>query len=291
MNIRTADARTIALSEHGAPGGTPVFHCHGLPGSRLDGALMHDAAVRAKVRLIGFDRPGIGGSTPLATRSIGDVSSDVTQVADQLGIDRFGVVGVSGGAPYAMATAADLPHRVTALALLVPLWWVDGTLDEPLPAVVGVDAEMIASGPDALVPLIDAQKAAFEATPSLVAEALLQTAAGDDREVLTRPRVLEALTASFLECTRQSGEAVAREIWLTMNPWGFAPEEIRCPTTIWVGEVDPYTPATGISSLWRRLPAATVRTVPRLGHSAFIEAAPEVMRLMAAADRDAPARR
>ena len=41
-----------------------------------------------------------------------DVVADVRALADELGFDRFGVSGGSGGGPHALACAALLPDRV-----------------------------------------------------------------------------------------------------------------------------------------------------------------------------------
>ena len=59
----------------------------------------------------------MGGSTALAGRSVLDFARDVEEFADALGLARFGLVGVSAGGPYALATARGLPDRVLRTAL------------------------------------------------------------------------------------------------------------------------------------------------------------------------------
>jgi pimeloyl-ACP methyl ester carboxylesterase len=62
--IKTPDGRTLAVEEAGDPGGRPVLVHNGTPNSRhLFGPVAADAAARG-LRLIGYDRPGYGGSTP-----------------------------------------------------------------------------------------------------------------------------------------------------------------------------------------------------------------------------------
>src|SRR5262245_52528836 len=95
--ITLSDGRTLAYAEYGAPRGSPVFHFHGTPGSRLQGRLLDAAAVAANVRLICPDRPGFGESDFLKKRRFLDWARDVRELADHLGIDRFAVSGLSGG--------------------------------------------------------------------------------------------------------------------------------------------------------------------------------------------------
>jgi pimeloyl-ACP methyl ester carboxylesterase len=74
---------------------------------------------RCGVRVITYDRPGYGRSTRLKGRSIADAAGDVVAIADHLGLDQFGVIGVSGGGPHALAVAAKAPERVTRCATIV----------------------------------------------------------------------------------------------------------------------------------------------------------------------------
>ena len=74
---RTPDGRTLAIEEAGDPGGHPVLVHNGTPNSRhLYGPAAADAAARG-LRLIGYDRPGYGGSTSQPGRTVADCTADV----------------------------------------------------------------------------------------------------------------------------------------------------------------------------------------------------------------------
>ena len=73
---------------------------------------------RHHVRLIAPDRPGFGLSDPHLDRTFLSWAADVAELADALAIDRFAVMGLSGGAPHAAVVAHQLPERVTAVALI-----------------------------------------------------------------------------------------------------------------------------------------------------------------------------
>src|SRR5438552_13625689 len=94
---------TIALSEYGDPAGTPVFFCHGWPSSRTMAELTDDAARDLDVRIISADRPGISRSAFQANRKLLDWPPVLQQLADHLAIERFHMLAISGGAPYAYA--------------------------------------------------------------------------------------------------------------------------------------------------------------------------------------------
>src|SRR4051812_34137799 len=98
--VTLRDGRRLGYAEYGEPDGRPVFYFHGTPGSRIDGRGA-DAEVRALgLRVIAVERPGYGLSTFVPRRTIASWPADVTELADALGIERFGVYGYSYGGPY-----------------------------------------------------------------------------------------------------------------------------------------------------------------------------------------------
>src|SRR5687768_5971904 len=102
----------LHVREAGDPQGSPIIFFHGTPGSRLDISFADELAAEQGVRLVSFDRPGYGGSTP-APFGLVSLAEDVATMADRLGIDKFATMGHSGGSPFALAAAVVLPDRVT----------------------------------------------------------------------------------------------------------------------------------------------------------------------------------
>lgn len=98
------------------------------PGSRIGGSMLHEAARQLRVRLIAVDRPGFGGTTFTRHHTLSSWASTLQQLSDQLRIQRFGILGASGGAPFAAACARFIPaERITGLGLLCPLGPVNGS--------------------------------------------------------------------------------------------------------------------------------------------------------------------
>ena len=115
QTITLADGRKLCFARYGAPKGKPVIYLCGGGMSRLDGEQFDSEARRSGVEIISTDRPGCGGSSPEPTRTFLSYADDLKQLADRLGIGRFVVAGMSNGGAFAMAAAARLPERVSAV--------------------------------------------------------------------------------------------------------------------------------------------------------------------------------
>src|SRR5262249_25526737 len=113
------DGRKLGYAEFGPVEGRPILWFHGTPGARRQVApVARTASWERGVRLIAVERPGIGASTPHAYRAVVEFADDVRQLTEGLGIERFAVVGLSGGGPYALACAHEMSDRVLAAAVL-----------------------------------------------------------------------------------------------------------------------------------------------------------------------------
>ena len=116
--VTTQDGRKLRISEAGQPDGIPVLVHHGTPGSRLLYQPWVEDAQSRGIRLISYERPGYGGSTPHPGRSVASVADDVSAIAEHLNLDLLCVWGASGGGPHALACAALLPDLVVAAAAI-----------------------------------------------------------------------------------------------------------------------------------------------------------------------------
>jgi pimeloyl-ACP methyl ester carboxylesterase len=116
--IRLPDGRLLDYAEWGDPSGQPLIYCHSFPGSRAEGRLGDQPAKHAGVRVIAPDRPGMGLSDFQPGRALVDWPDDVGHLADALGLERFAVLGISGGSPYAAVCAWRLPQRLTDVGIV-----------------------------------------------------------------------------------------------------------------------------------------------------------------------------
>lgn len=248
----------LGIAEFGDPRGQPVLYCHGCPGSRIEAGVLADAATRAGARLIAIDRPGIGLSSPQPGRRILDWPGDVARLADALAIDRFTILGFSGGAPYAAACAFRLPDRLYACGLVAgagPAGRVLGTLAQILP------------GPT--IPLVR-PFISNRARMTWWLRRVRWLARRADRESFERREIEPIVVASVVESLRQGSEGVARDVTLLGQSWEFALEDITMPIRLWHGEDDAIVPIRVGRAAANRLRHATAVFVQGEAHKSLL---------------------
>lgn len=271
--ITLPDGRRVAYLDGGDPAGSPVLGLHGTPGCRLN-RLPDDAVyARTGVRYITTDRAGYGQSSRHRGRSVADEAADVRAVADALGLDRFSVVGGSGGGPHALACAALLVGRVERVACqssLAPLGeggmrrheWLDGMTTEIAQALAWVDA-----GETVLEAKIQSAQELMEQRLVSDPASFLGEGMGEaDQEVLARPEVVAVFTRIMAE---QAAHGVGGSVDDTLafaRPWGFALSAITVPVLLTYGLQDFSCPPGHGRWLARQIPTALVVEDETGGH-------------------------
>lgn len=255
--VRLPDGRAIAVEEYGDPKGTPVLYFHGWPASRLEAGLIGDLPVR----LLAFDRPGYGRSTPLPGRRLLDWPDDVAAVADRLGLDRFHIVGLSGGGPFAAACAYAMPHRVAGLALVCPVPPAS-SVSHRAPGVghlfrLGRHPKVAHRLLSLLRPLL---RRRIITPRTLVGNGL----PASDRAVLTRP-MLAGLARAWREGVGRSVQGALADASIYAADWGFPTSGITVPTTIWHGSEDTLIPGAALAD-YIAIPGAVLNLLPSEGH-------------------------
>ncbi|MFD8233840.1 alpha/beta fold hydrolase [Streptomyces sp. NPDC059696] len=280
-HVRTADGRRLRVECSGDPRGRPVFLLHGTPGSRVGPRPRPMYLYQRGVLLISYDRPGYGGSDRQPGRRVVDVVQDVTAVADALGMDRFAVVGRSGGAPHALACAARLPHRVTRAAALVTLAprdaegldWFAGmapsNIDEYSTALA--DPEEFEAR---LIPRTDS----IRSDPARLLEELRAEMTDDDRKIISDNGVRSMLLRNYCEALRSSPYGWIDDSFALTEPWGFDPTCIQVPVLLWHGARDAFSPVAHSSWLAERIPRATSVIEPSAAHFGALRVLPDVLR-------------
>lgn len=269
--IALADGRTLACLALGAADGVPVLYFHGYPGSRLEARLAAHAAQRLGLYLLAPDRPGFGQSTFQPGRTIGAWAADVAELADRLGLERFAIVGVSGGGPYALACAAHIPERVSEIALVCALGPTDGKdLTDGMIALNRLALMVGARLPPLARLAIGLAARLICKYPERYLTHMLGNAPLADRTVLAEAGYRILFTDSLTEALRQGGRAAAWELTLLAHPWDFQIAEVRTPVRIWQGLADNIVPPAMARHLAAMVRRSNLRLLPEEGHLSLI---------------------
>jgi pimeloyl-ACP methyl ester carboxylesterase len=237
------------------------------------GPNLADAAERG-LRLISYDRPGYGGSTPHPGHSVADCAGDVRAICAALEIGRLAMWGISGGGPYLLACAALLPDLVVAaasLASLAPygaagLDWFAGMGQDNVD-----DFRLLLSDEDAARAKTDKDREEVLATPAgELAKAL--------ESLLTRvdAAVLQGEMAEYLTYVGREGLAPGSQGWWDegcahVRPWGFELADISIPVLLLHGRQDQFVPFGHGQWLAAHVPGVEARLLDGDGHLTLLE--------------------
>lgn len=283
--VITEDGRRLFVAASGAPNGTPVVLMHGTPGSRFGPRPRSSVLYRLGVRLISYDRPGYGESTRMRGRRVADAAADVRCIADALGVDRFAVVGRSGGGPHALACSALLPDRVTRTAVLVGLApsdaegldWYDGMTEANVAEYSTADADQVALT-EQLLEL--ARRTADD--PETFMEILREQMTAADRRVVSGLPIRRQLLDTYREALRCGPYGWVDDSLAFRSNWGFAFEDITGPVRLWHGAEDNFSPVNHSRWLAGRIPQAEVQVQLETAHFGAVEVLPEILVWLAA---------
>lgn len=268
--IALENGASLAFAEYGDRGGVPVFFFHGWPSSRTMAELTDAAARELGVRIISPDRPGIRESTFQPNRKLIDWPRDLEQLANYLGIERFHIFAISGGAPYAYAVAAAMPERVRAVAIA-----------SGAPPIAELEDRQGLLGLYRLMLHCHQKYPRFSrycfrlARPflslrpprrmrPLVLKALrLQPC---DAESLRDSAAFEACFESQRQAWRASADGVLADAEIYARPWGFRLEDVDVPVRLWHGKQDRAFSVRIAEELAGRLPNCHARFVENAGH-------------------------
>jgi pimeloyl-ACP methyl ester carboxylesterase len=267
--LQTNDGRTLAFALWGDPSGFPIMALHGTPGCRLQRWPHEELYQQLGVCVVTHDRAGYGRSTRRHGRSVTDAVDDVIAIADQLGFDRFGVTGGSGGGPHALACAALRPDRVLrATSSVGEAPYGDGGLeydewvDSMDPENVKEFGIALAGDEAALTEYVEAQQAHVEARVAVDPSTVLDDydLSDSDRAQLARPEVMQIVREAAAEWAFNGvGGWVDDDLAFT-RPWGFDVSNIAVPVLIIYGSTDVLVPSAHGRWLAAHVPGCIVKT-------------------------------
>ena len=266
--LTLASGLRIAWNEYGAPDGDPLFFFHGWPGSRRQAVRFAAAAKESGFRLLSLDRPGVALSDRPATRTLRDWPALLEEVANRLDVGRFRMVGISGGGPYALMSAWAFPDRVISAA----------TVCGAPPMAEMRDRSLLSPAYRRLIALYEARPEMARwifrflrpfirlPFPGPLRTLVLKALGNIDACARPDPDAFESSHATALDAWAGSADGVFDDAQIYAQPWGFAPEEIRVPVSVWHGRDDRNFRWPVAEALAARIPGARLHLVENEGH-------------------------
>jgi pimeloyl-ACP methyl ester carboxylesterase len=192
-------------------------------------------------------------------------------LADHLGIDRFAVVGMSSGGPYAVACASLLPDRVASAGVVAGVtdmgWsgaWEGYDEAEAELMRVGNEAEAVAWCEEH-----------YGADGSRFFEGLGDLAPAD-LALLADEAMATGLFTTFGEAFRQGVGGFAQDITVQGRPWAFHPNIIAAPARVLHSEADTFVPIAHGRHTAEIIPGAELVTWPDHGHVSLLTEIPQL---------------
>jgi pimeloyl-ACP methyl ester carboxylesterase len=280
ITLTMKDGRALEVREYGDPGGHPVVFFHGLIGSHHQASYVDGQAGSLGLRVIAPNRPGVGRSGFVTSYSPLDAGPDVEDVAGALKLGEFSAIGISGGAPYALATLLRLGRRVRTATV------ISGMGPMRLPgALRGMDRrrrlflEVGSRYPRLARRAFHEASERFQAAPEWFLGRLTATWSEPDRVLFRRRDIFELFLKDLHSVfTHGAGaEGLARELAVYRNH-GFSLRDLPGdrPVTLWHGLSDTIVPPAMAWPMTRALPNCEAHLVPG-GHFMAVDAADRII--------------
>ena len=267
------DGRTLGYAEYGDSLGFPLFYFHGGQESRLSSMFMDSSAKTLNIRIISPDRPGIGISTFQENRQFLDWGNDIAQLADSLGLDKYSVFGLSGGAPHVLACILTDSSRIEHASIIsgatpydykgslkgmwVPVklihWFASMKNEKQLRKFIQNDFDGLVNKPEKRIK----QFQNYLPKPDKIL-------------MINHPEYGWEFIEGSKESYRQGIDAVVQEWKLYVSDWQIKVNTIHFPINLWYGSADKMAPIHRGNYYDNELPKSALKVIENEGHFSLI---------------------
>jgi pimeloyl-ACP methyl ester carboxylesterase len=222
----------------------------------------------------------MGGSDYQPSRTFSDWPADVTVLADALGLDRFALMGNSGGGPYVAACAAKIPERLSSAVIVSGGWrmdWPEARRGLPFPNRLTL--ALARRAPPVLRLLLGLMGGVAQGEREKELAQLKKRVPPEDYAAFAEPGRLEGFGQTMREALRQGAKGAAWDLGLYVRDFGFGLDEVRMPLTLFHGERDTNAPIAMVRRAMAQLPTARLVTFENEAHlSTLCNHMPEIAR-------------
>lgn len=252
------------VAESGRPDGVPLIFFHGFPGTHKQGQIFEPWAEEFSLRILSPDRPGYGDSPALPGAGLREFIQGLESVLAQKKIDRFYLVGVSGGNPAAVCAAGYFGSRVIALGSICGLApYAENR--EGFSVSIRRAFDLARRTPEGLLRLI-LSPLVRNFDPEQRLTQMIRSLAPVDQDVLKDPEIMAALLESMVLARKQGPAGIIFDLKSFSSPWPVDFKQIQCPFFLWHGEQDHILPASMSRDLQKRVPHSRLRLFSKEGH-------------------------
>lgn len=256
MTLR--DGRVLSYGDFGPASGVPVILFHQLYGIRTERKKDEALLRELNIRLVVPERPGVGVSSRHPGQRLEDYSDDICELADRLELERFCVIGISGGGPFAMACSVHLRERVMRLGLVAS----DIPIDEmPGGTKVGLPRTMLTSlsrhWPKGAKALLEMRFRKMYADSEAAIVDFFEGGSEPDKALLRDPEIYSICKRNLREAGQIPADVLAEELIMLSRPWGFSVTDIGVPTHLWHRRQDHYCSPEHAEALSTLIPDCT----------------------------------
>ena len=258
---------SLGYAEYGDPQGEVVMYHHGWPSARVQGELMHEVALKYKLRIIAPDRPGIGLSDFQPGRTLQDWPVTLAELAAQVGAAKFHLLAWSGGGPYALTAAKVMPERLLSVTICCgapPLMFLGY---QHMFWVYRFMIRLRAYAPWLLALVLRLGKVIASGDPTrLPLRWMLRMLGPADRKVLSDARIFSLVRAGMVEALRRGPKHVIADADIYLCEWGFEVSQIDTLVHFWHGKEDRNISWKYSEQIAALMPMATTHWFDHEGH-------------------------
>jgi pimeloyl-ACP methyl ester carboxylesterase len=277
QQIKLTDNRTLGFADYGTENGYPILYCHGSQSSRLEVHYDLSFATENNLRIITIDRPGHGLSDFNPSGTILSFAQDVKQLVNHLNIDKFSVVGMSAGSPFALGIAYSFPQNIDNTSIISGFAPYTKESKQFLTKDVKAMLGLAKTFPFILKLMLKFQARQLKSNPKKALKGFLKIMSAPDQEELKKEAVMNIIEIMFAEAFRNGSEGVAYEISkLLVRDWRFNLSEIKVPVTFWQGKKDNNVPFQWAKLMQNEIPNAKLNTFSDEGHLIIFNHALEI---------------
>ena len=265
------DGRKLGYRLFGPNNGWPVFYFHGTPSSGMEAQLIENEVLeKNEIRLIAIDRPGIGMSDFQKQRNFSHWAKDVEEVANKLGINKFSVLGFSGGAGYVAACAAIIPNRLQTAVIVSGAWKMNvKEANDHVFESIRLFWKVAAKAPFIVPFIIKAMRTEKDEIPEEEIELWKNKTTEVDFNFLKEDNRIAVLKRS-VNLAIANIKGVTWDVLMYVKNWDIALDKIQFPITLLHGLQDRNVPVALVEKTVSILPNSTLKLYEQEGHYSIL---------------------